>query len=175
MIPVALALVLFLAADPVRDLAAALGARVAAAEAAGSKVGFEVRSLDTGEVLAQHRSDLALAAASNTKLVTTAAALSLLPPDFQFETGFSTRGEIVAGSLRGDLLVRGGGDPCLSPKFFEGDFDRIFSPVVEALRRKGISRIEGDLVVDVRLFDRQFVHPSWPRPAEPGLRRPRVR
>ncbi|MCI0588163.1 MAG: D-alanyl-D-alanine carboxypeptidase/D-alanyl-D-alanine-endopeptidase [Planctomycetes bacterium] len=165
MTPAALLLapLLVLGADPVRDLATALGARTAAAEAAGAKVGFEIRSLDTGEVLAGHRAGTPLAAASNTKLVTTAAALTLLAPGFQFETAFSTRGEVRGGSLRGDLGVKGGGDPCLSPRFFEEDFARIFSPVVEALRGKGISKIEGDLVLDVRLFDRQFVHPSWPR------------
>ncbi len=165
MIPVALLLfpLLILGADPVRDLAAALGGRVAAAEASGAKVGFEVRSLDTGEVLAGHRAGTPLAAASNTKLVTTAAALSLLPTNFQFETVFSMRGDVDEGTLRGDLRVRGGGDPCLSPRFCDGDFARIFSPVVEALRGKGISRIDGEILLDVRLFDRQFVHPSWPR------------
>jgi D-alanyl-D-alanine carboxypeptidase/D-alanyl-D-alanine-endopeptidase (penicillin-binding protein 4) len=52
--------------------------------------------------------------ASNTKLVVTAVASALLPPDFTVRTSVYAAGPVVAGVLRGDLVLYGRGDPTFS-------------------------------------------------------------
>ena len=163
LLPLLGSLLLRAPSDPPRALAAAVEERVSPVEANGASVGIEVRSLDRGETLVSRRARILFSAASNTKIVTTAAAPTLLPPDFHFETPFSIRGDVKGGALHGDLLVSGGGDPCLSGRFFEGGASRAFAPVAKALKEAGIDRIEGDVVLDDRLFDGERVHPGWPR------------
>jgi len=60
--------------------------------------------------------DRPLAPASNMKLVTSAAALLLLGPAFEFETRIEAGGPIEAGVLAGDLVVRAAGDPLYDPR-----------------------------------------------------------
>jgi len=151
-------------ADPVRKLNASVEGLVRAVEAKGSaKVGIEIRSLDRSETLVQRRSDRLFAAASNTKLLVTATALAMLGRDAAFETRFLAAGPVESGTLRGPLLVRGGGDPCLSSRFHPPDAAAAFEPVVAALEREGIRRIEQGLLLDARAFDAQTVAPGWPR------------
>ena len=59
------------------------------------------------------------------KLVTTYASLDLLGPAFTFKTNFVATGDIVNGELRGDLVIRGGGDPQLT-------YDRMWKTAIKA-------------------------------------------
>lgn len=83
--------------------------------------------------------------ASVMKLVTTFAALDLLGPGYRWRTGFLVDKPVVDGRLDGDLFVRGGGDPLILVE----DFLKMLA----ALRQRGLARIDGDLVIDNRLFD----------------------
>src|SRR5438552_2180893 len=77
--------------------------------------GIEVVSLSTGKVLYAQNGDKLFTPASNTKLFTTAAALSLVGPDYTFRTTVETSGTLDKyGRLNGDLLLVGRGDPNLS-------------------------------------------------------------
>lgn len=83
--------------------------------------------------------------ASTMKLVTTFAALQQLTPAYRWQTEVYTLGEIVDGTLEGDLLIRGRGDPYMvSEEFWK---------LVSAVRRTGLQHITGDLVFDTSHFD----------------------
>ncbi|UFS55761.1 D-alanyl-D-alanine carboxypeptidase/D-alanyl-D-alanine-endopeptidase [Comamonadaceae bacterium M7527] len=82
--------------------------------------------------------------ASVTKLVTTAAALDTLGPDFMWHTNFYATGEVQAGLLLGNMVIQGGGDP----KFV---IERI-TEAMQTLRNKGLKNIMGDLVLDNSAF-----------------------
>ncbi|HSM13746.1 MAG TPA: D-alanyl-D-alanine carboxypeptidase/D-alanyl-D-alanine-endopeptidase, partial [Thermoanaerobaculia bacterium] len=101
--------------------------------------------------------------ASNTKLMTTAAALAELGPDFVYETRVLIRGRVEQGALEGDLAVLGSGDPNLSGRFHDGDAYAIFRGWARSLAARGVRRVGGDLLLVNGLFEEPRVHPDWPR------------
>jgi D-alanyl-D-alanine carboxypeptidase/D-alanyl-D-alanine-endopeptidase (penicillin-binding protein 4) len=98
--------------------------------------------------------------ASDVKLVVAAVASALLPPDYRFRTSAYAAGPVVGGVVRGDLVLYGRGDPTLSGRDFPSVF-AAFDELADTLRRRGITRITGDLVADASYFDSVTVHPSW--------------
>lgn len=128
-------------------------ARLAAgAEYKGFKVGVEAIEIDTGRVLVAAGEHQALNPASNEKLVTAITALSVLKPEHVFETGLygpSTKGPVVSGAL----VLKGYGDPSLSV----GD---LYEMAIE-LKRDGVKRVDGGIVVDQRFHDEQFTPPAF--------------
>jgi D-alanyl-D-alanine carboxypeptidase/D-alanyl-D-alanine-endopeptidase (penicillin-binding protein 4) len=118
--------------------------------------GIDVRSVDDNRVLYQRSSESLLPPASNVKVFTTAAALERLGPDFRFQTKLSCEGALAPdGTLRGDLVLTGGGDPDLADTIegFSGCFVHLDS-MAQKVREAGIAVIEGDIVGD----DSYFVH-----------------
>jgi D-alanyl-D-alanine carboxypeptidase/D-alanyl-D-alanine-endopeptidase (penicillin-binding protein 4) len=105
--------------------------------------------------------DLPLKPASNMKLVTTAAALALLGPDWSFETRAEAAGPIQDGVLAGDLVLRAAGDP-LYDRDAKGSVERLLAPFCEELLRSGIREIRGDLVLDEGTFAAPAPGPAWP-------------
>jgi len=107
--------------------------------------GFVVQEIDAAEPLLAVAPDLPLNPASTIKTLTTLAALETLGPAYTWHTRAYALGEVSQGTLHGDLLLQGGGDPYL--------LEEQFRNLLKAVRRQGIVRIDGDLVVDTSLFD----------------------
>jgi len=141
----------------------ALAAEVAAIGSTAREVGVHVVDLSERREVFAHDADRSLILASNTKLFTTAASLLEFGPDFRFRTRLEMRGEIVGGTLHGDLAVFGAGDPNLSGRFHDGDSFAPFRPWARALRERGVNRVEGRLLLVNGLFEGPNVHPAWPR------------
>jgi D-alanyl-D-alanine carboxypeptidase/D-alanyl-D-alanine-endopeptidase (penicillin-binding protein 4) len=97
--------------------------------------------------------------ASNLKLVTLAVAAERLGWTFQYDTQLQAVGRIVEGSLAGDLVVVGGGDPSITGQ----DFGQapLFREWADALLAAGIRRVDGRLLGDDRLFDRERLGRGW--------------
>ena len=114
--------------------------------------GVLIRSLETGEVLVERNADRLFMPASNQKLLTGAAALRVLGPEFRFRTEFRRRGPISKGVLGGDLVVVGDGDPTLYTRFHRDPKD-VFRAVAASLKSHGIREIEGNLIGDDDAFD----------------------
>jgi D-alanyl-D-alanine carboxypeptidase/D-alanyl-D-alanine-endopeptidase (penicillin-binding protein 4) len=129
--------------------------------AAQCSVAVHVRTAAGGTEIASIDAARAQRPASNLKLVTTAAALVLLGPDWEFTTLFTSDAPIQDGALRGDLVVHGGGDP-LYDASSGGSVAARFAPVVRQLKALGITRIEGDLVLDEGRFLAPGPGPAWP-------------
>lgn len=99
--------------------------------------------------------------ASTTKLLVAAAALLVLGPEFSFVTRVHALGPIAQGGVPG-IGVVGGGDPTLDEHFWDGDPERCFRGWAERLRALGIQRIDGDLLIDNRLFQGPLRPPTYP-------------
>lgn len=112
---------------------------------AGAEVGVVVESLENGGLLYERNADRPMIPASNLKLVTAAAALSLFGPDYRFETAVLSDAPPAGSTLKGSLYVRGTGDP----SFVSEEMWKL----AESVRVLGIDRIEGDLVLDSSYFD----------------------
>jgi len=126
-----------------------------------SKVGICVAVLDTRDVIYSKNGNLPMIPASNLKIVTTAAALAYLGPDFKFETSV-WGGDIDKsnGVMEGNLYLRGTGDPTFMTPFTK-DPMAVFRKAVKDLKKKGIRVINGDLVGDDSAFDREFLGRGW--------------
>jgi D-alanyl-D-alanine carboxypeptidase/D-alanyl-D-alanine-endopeptidase (penicillin-binding protein 4) len=126
----------------------------------GSQSGLQVVDTETGEVVCAARAESMLPLASNTKLFTTAAALSKLGPTATIPTKLMTDGTIDAGGvLHGSLYLQGGGDPALgTPAFYNsylaGLGTNIFA-LVPQLKRAGLKGVTGRLYGDDTIFDRK--------------------
>lgn len=111
---------------------------------------------DTGDELAVFEGDRQLIPASNMKLLTSGTAVSVLGPEFVFETQLVRRGD--------QIVVRGAGDPALADpdllRTMKMAVDQFLDIWVEAAAASGPAPRE--VVVDDRVFDREWVHPTWP-------------
>lgn len=121
---------------------------------AGALVGFCVLD-ETGQPLfASQLAAHALCPASALKTVTTGAALGMLGEEFRFETLLASPALISpAGTLAGDLILVGGGDPTFS----SADLQRM----VDRLVRSGLKQIEGVVRADDSVFAGPPVSDHW--------------
>jgi D-alanyl-D-alanine carboxypeptidase/D-alanyl-D-alanine-endopeptidase (penicillin-binding protein 4) len=113
---------------------------------------------DSGEVVYSHNAKEAMVPASNMKIITSAAALKYLGPDYEFKTKVGLCGDT--------LVIIGGGDPLLGDEVTDAKYQRepgwIFKDIAAALKQNNITAIK-DIVVDGSIFDDERVHPSWPK------------
>ena len=117
-------------------------------------------SLERGDTLVSADPDALLAPASNVKLLTSAAAMDALDPDFHYTTYLLADGEVAEGVLHGDLVLYGTGDPTLSEA--EGGIRPApFQQMARTLKGRGIRRVNGDLVADASLFKGPSRAPGW--------------
>ena len=114
----------------------------------------------TGDTLYSRNADRVFVPASNQKLLTGAVALETLGPDFRFSTTVSATGQVREGVLRGDLVVRGGGDPTFSGRFASNARDH-FRAWADSLRARGITRVEGGIVGVDSLFPERGLGEGW--------------
>jgi len=129
-----------------------------AARSGNSAPALMVRSLNSGKVVCSLNAGAPRSLASNTKIFTTVTALGRLGVSSRFRTRIYTQGRIVGGVLKGDLYLRGGGDPTFGTRSFldaylagvGSDVDRLAAQV----RRAGIRRVTGRLYGDDTIFDR---------------------
>lgn len=124
---------------------------------AKTRVGLLVEDLDNRATVYASLPDEPLKPASVMKLLTTAAALLHLGPDFAFETRL-----LLAGD---ELLVIGGGDPGLGDERIARRYGRPlhweFDAWADALRQRGVSHIR-TIALDDGIFDQELRHPDWP-------------
>ena len=92
-----------------------------------------------------HRANAEMNPASVMKLITTAAGLSILGPDFTWRNRIWVDGPVVDGVLQGNLYVKGSGDPKLV-------VERLQSLLQEVMG-KGLRDIKGDIILDSSVFD----------------------
>ncbi|KFF48063.1 D-alanyl-D-alanine carboxypeptidase [Gammaproteobacteria bacterium MFB021] len=106
----------------------------------GFAISAQARLLGSGEVLGALDPDRALSPASVTKLYTAAAALDRWGPQHRFTTRFVSVGRVdPSGTLHGDLVLEGGGDPALTSE----ELWRL----IQKLRESGVKRVDGQLVI----------------------------
>lgn len=120
--------------------------------AEASSIGIYIKNLGTGEVLVEENARLSLTPASVMKAITTASALSLCGSDTCFTTVVGLSGDCDGAVCRGNLVVRSVADPTVESENFKSRRGFCDS-IAAALRRRGIRRIEGGIVVNQTLRD----------------------
>jgi D-alanyl-D-alanine carboxypeptidase/D-alanyl-D-alanine-endopeptidase (penicillin-binding protein 4) len=130
----------------------------------GGLVGVAVYDLGVNQWLAKHEADKPRTLASTTKALVGAAALTQLGPNFQFHTHVYGLGA-VGPRLQG-LGVVGGGDPTLDGHFSDDEPDKFFLGWAEQLKKQGVVAIDGDIVIDSRLFSGPIRPDTYPQDQE---------
>lgn len=149
----------------------AMGSLQGDAEQAIRSAGFDIQDVSitviepgTGRRIVDVNGDISRIPASNMKLLTSGSAAHLLGTDYTFKTKLVRDGD--------RLIVIGDGDPAFGdPELLElmtdadgrpMDIERFLAIWADAVAGSGMTRVE-ELVIDDRIFDREYVHPSWPR------------
>ncbi|HEV8544255.1 MAG TPA: D-alanyl-D-alanine carboxypeptidase/D-alanyl-D-alanine-endopeptidase [Verrucomicrobiae bacterium] len=129
---------------------------------AAASWGIKIVSLDSGATLFETNAHKLLKPASNAKLYTAALALDALGPDFRIRTSvFSHSQPDPDGTLKGDLIIFGRGDPSFAARFENGQYTNLLGPLVEAIRSAGIKRVEGNLIGDETFFVGPHYGSTW--------------
>lgn len=108
-------------------------------------------------------SQKSLSTASVMKLFTSAVALELLGPDYTFSTTLSYTGSINLQNniLIGNLILKGGGDPAFYSSFFEDHYSNCFENWIGELKKRGIKKINGNLLLDLSALPRASIPGDW--------------
>jgi D-alanyl-D-alanine carboxypeptidase/D-alanyl-D-alanine-endopeptidase (penicillin-binding protein 4) len=121
-----------------------------AASSLADEISFAVIDLSTGQTIAEHAASTPKNPASNMKLLTAAAAMLELGPDFRMRTGLY--GKLQPGAVTGGLCLQGRGDPTLTSA------DLI--AFAERLVQEGVRQVD-ELIVDGSYFDDHVLPPSF--------------
>ncbi len=116
-------------------------------------VGVDVVSLDNDQRLFQKNSQQLFVPASTLKIITAATALHVLGVEYRFNTKLLSDGAIDDHLLKGNLYVKGSGDPELTVRSLE---DLAFQ-----LKLQGVQTVDGNLCIDISDFDEIAQGPGW--------------
>ncbi|TQR20863.1 D-alanyl-D-alanine carboxypeptidase/D-alanyl-D-alanine-endopeptidase [Psychrobacillus vulpis] len=126
--------------------------RIVEEKLAVADVSITVRERTTGEMIFDYNGQTTIKPASNMKLLTTAAALDVLGKDYRFNTSLYTTGKMSDGVLKGDVYLKGEGDPTLSIEDLQ--------QFAAELKAHGIHKIDGRIVGDDKWFDDDLLTPG---------------
>lgn len=129
--------------------------------------GVVIQSLSTGEYFYRRNENKNFMPASNMKLFTTALALLQLGPDYTYKTTLYLNGKIRNEEIKGDLILRGVGDPTLSARFYNGDALAVFNQWADSLVNMGIEVINGNIIADDDAFEEESLGNGWSWDDEP--------
>jgi serine-type D-Ala-D-Ala carboxypeptidase/endopeptidase (penicillin-binding protein 4) len=130
-----------------------LSRALAVPHVAKSRTSAVAVDLTSGKQLFAHNLRLPLVPASNEKLAVTYASLIALGPSFRFSTDVLGDGEQDGTIWRGDIVLKGYGDPTLST------LDLL--SLASQIRSQGIRRVTGHVVGDESYFDSRRTGPGW--------------
>lgn len=127
-------------------------------------VGIAVMDMKSKKLVAVHQPNLALIPASSMKTIVTASALAILGPDFTYTTEVYIQGQLnQEGTLNGNLVIKGSGDPTLGSDDMEGaiTLSQFESTILKAVQMAGIKKINGYVIADASIFPSEVQVPSW--------------
>ncbi len=134
-------------------IARKLSRALAVPHVAKSRTSAVAVDLTSGKQLYAHNLRLPLVPASNEKLAVTYASLLALGPSYRFSTDVLGEGELDGTLWRGDIVLKGYGDPTLST------LDLL--SLASQIRSQGIRRVTGHVVGDESFFDSRRMGPGW--------------
>ena len=119
-----------------------------------ASIGIKVVLLKNNCVVYEKNADKQFIPASNTKMITAAAAYHILGPEYVYVTKLFTDKRISPHAIN-NLYIKGAGDPTLN----ETDLFEL----IRSLRKLGIREIRGTIIVDATVYNEQGTGPGWSR------------
>ncbi|CAN5827919.1 hypothetical protein BH20GEM3_BH20GEM3_13560 [soil metagenome] len=144
------------------------GQAQAITNATGGQWGAMAWSIKTGETLFAINADEPRIPASNNKVFSAIWALDALGPDYRFPTDMLITGPIANGVVRGDVVIRGSGDPAFGYPEYERDPMRPVRVMAQQLKARGVLVVEGGVMGDASIFGDSLIGPAWPQDTQGG-------
>ncbi len=128
-----------------------------------ASVSLCVANAKTGDIIIDYNSGISLTPASVMKVITSAAALELLGPEYTFKTTVGYTGSLNkrSGKLRGNIIILGGGDPALGSNYFSDHYRNFVNNWIMEIAKLGIRRIKGRVITDDSYYDYLPVPAKW--------------
>jgi len=128
-----------------------------------ASVSLCVADAKTGEIILDYNSGTSLTPASVMKIITSAAALEILGPGYTFKTTVSYNGSLNkrSGTLKGNIIILGGGDPALGSGYFSDHYKGFLDSWVTEIKKLGIKKIKGRVITDDSYYDFLPVPSKW--------------
>ena len=124
--------------------------------------GVMVMSVSRGDTLFSRNPGEELRPASTMKLFTTGLAFNRFGPEYQLSTDALRDGSVSSdGTLHGNIILRGDGDPSLSGRFMDGGPNAPMAALAQKVVAAGIKQITGDVIGDATAFDDSLVPSGW--------------
>ncbi len=123
--------------------------------------GMMVTSVTHGDTLFSINADVPHVPASTQKMLTSVLALDALGPQYRFRTEVLHTGTLRDGTIDGDLILRGDGDPSLSSRFIGRTADAAMDSVVMRVVRSGVRTVTGRVIGDASAFETRSVPAGW--------------
>ena len=125
-------------------------------------LGISVVRTENNENVFELNAQTGLAPASCQKTIISATAFELLGSDYRYHTILGYDGSINQGILKGNLHLIGSGDPTLgSWRYQSTKENKIRNDWREALKTKGIQKMEGDLIGQNGKWERETLPGGW--------------
>ena len=149
--------------QPVKErLAKAMESLQADLQMKHAMLGFSVIKSETGEKVFEVNAQTGLAPASCQKIITSAAAMEILGPSFRYQTVLGYDGTVHHDTLNGNLYVLGTGDPSLGSWRFDSTKEQlVMHNWLEALKKKGIYKITGNLIGYTGVWEPEILPGGW--------------
>jgi serine-type D-Ala-D-Ala carboxypeptidase/endopeptidase (penicillin-binding protein 4) len=128
-----------------------------------SSASLYIADAETGSMISQYNPQKSLIQASILKLITTVVALEKLGKDYTFKTTIGYTGKIgkSTGTLEGDLVIKGGGDPTLGSENFPEYYNGFMDKWILDIKSLGIKKITGRIITDDSYYDFQPTPGGW--------------
>jgi serine-type D-Ala-D-Ala carboxypeptidase/endopeptidase (penicillin-binding protein 4) len=152
-----------LIATPLISQEVSVGKFIADSSLMHASVSLCVKEVATGSTVLEYNSAKSLMPASVQKLITSAVALEMLGPDYSFKTeiGYSGILDTITGVLRGNIIIKGGGDPSLGSENFSDHYRDFPGSWTDEIIKLGIKKIDGRILTDDSFYDLQPVPSKW--------------
>ncbi|MBC7843062.1 MAG: D-alanyl-D-alanine carboxypeptidase/D-alanyl-D-alanine-endopeptidase [Gemmatimonadaceae bacterium] len=123
--------------------------------------GMMVVSLSHGDTLFSINADVPHVPASTQKVLTSVLALNSLGPQYRYHTEVLHTGTMQGGTIDGDLILRGDGDPTLSARFIGGKPDAAMDSLAARVVKAGVRVVTGRVIGDASAFEARSVPEGW--------------
>lgn len=120
--------------------------------------GFCVIEANSGKIIKEYNSDLALIPASTLKIITTSAALGILGNNYTYKTNYYLQynAESIEKASQIKLMVEGSGDPSFNSNYFYNNDSLFFSPLLQKLRSKNVKQLSSNISITNNCFDNEI-------------------